>query len=194
MKVISNSSVPSCDSKSLTALSNIVRVTIFAAFLASSIMVSPTIAKENWRDLATFFGGHLTAKGQFQNFHDGSTRGVRVDMQGKSEGRAFRIIMDATYSDGEKEHKVWRFLKVAEGRYVGYRADLIGKATVVVQGNKIDITYVARVRRKDSKTYNLNFKETFLFKQPGTGAYWIRVSLLFVPIGEARLIVRKQSH
>jgi hypothetical protein len=35
----------------------------------------------------------------------------------------------AVYSDCEKQHKVWRFSKVAEGWYVSQRADLMGQAS-----------------------------------------------------------------
>ena len=149
-------------------------------------------AQEKSRDLATFFSGHLTATGQFQNFHDGSTRGVRVDIHGAPDGDAFKLVEDTTYSDGEKHHKVWRFSKVGEGRYVGQRADLIGQAKVEAQGNKIEIAYRARVPTKDGKTHDLNFKETFLFTQPGTADYRLGVSLLSIPVGEAHLTVRKR--
>ncbi|WP_026608433.1 DUF3833 family protein [Methylocapsa acidiphila] len=163
-----------------------------AAVLAASVGASPLSAQEKSRDLATFFSGHLTATGKFQNHLDGSARGVRVDIRGASEGNAFKLIEDTVYSDGQKQHRVWRFLKVAEGRYIGQRADLIGQATVSAQGNKIDIAYRARVPTKDGATHDLDFKEVFVFMQSGTADYRLSVSLLLIPVGEAHLIVRKQ--
>jgi hypothetical protein len=134
----------------------------YAVLLAAvSVVASPAFAKEKSRDLATFFSGHLTATGQFQNYHDGSTRGVRVDIHGARDGDAFKLVEDTAYSDGEKHHWVWRFSKVAEGRYVGRRANLIGQAKVEAHGNKIEIAYRARVPTKNGKTHDLNFKETF---------------------------------
>src|SRR4029450_10384902 len=106
---------------------------LFAAFVTAS----PAFAQERSGDLATFLSGHLTATGQFQNYHDGSTRGVRVDIHGAPIVAAFKLVEDTVYSDGEKQHRVWRFSKVAKGRYVGQRADLIGQASVEAHGNRI---------------------------------------------------------
>ncbi|WP_171015240.1 DUF3833 family protein [Methylocystis sp. B8] len=162
------------------------------ASLLAAIISCPAFAEEKSRDLATFFSGRLTAKGEFKNFHDGSTRGVRVNIRGAPDGDSFKLIEDTTYSDGEKQYKVWRFTKIGEGRYVGQRADLVGPASVVAQGNNIEIAYRARVSTKDGKTHELNFNETYLFTQPGTATYSLRVSLLFIPMGEAHLTIRKQ--
>ena len=160
--------------------------------LAASVIASPAFAQEKTGDLATFLSGHLTATGQFKNYLDGSTRGVRVDIHGARDGDAFKLIEDTAYSDGEKHHWVWRFSKVAEGRYVGQRANLIGRAKVEAHGNKIEIAYRARVPTKDGKTHDLSFNETFVFTQSGTADYRLRVSLLSIPVGEAHLTVRKR--
>ena len=168
-----------------------VRCCCFAVFLAASIIASPAFAQDKSDDLAAFLSGHLIAVGQFQNHHDGSTRGVRVDIHGAPIGGAFKLVEDTVYSDGEKQHRVWRFSKLAEGRYVGQRADLIGQASVVAHGNRIEIASRARVPTKDGKIHDLNFKETFVFTQTGTADYQLHVSLLFVPVGNAHLTVRK---
>jgi len=190
--VIGGPGVPRIDSELWSAMSHFVRCSRFAVLLAAFVTASPAFAQEKSRDLATFLSGHLTATGHFQNYHDGSTRGVRVDIHGAPVGNAFKLVEDTVYSDGEKQHRVWRFSKVTEGRYVGQRADLIGEANVVAHGNRIEITYRAHVPTKDGKTHDLNFKETFVFAQSGTADYQLHVSLLFVPVGDAHLTVRKR--
>jgi Protein of unknown function (DUF3833) len=175
-----------------SAVPTFIRRSHYAVLLAASFISSPAFAQDKSRDLANFLSGHLTATGQFQNYHDGSTRGVRVDIHGARDGNAFKLVEDTAYSDGEKHHWVWRFLKVAEGRYVGRRANLIGQAKAEAHGNKIEIAYRARVPTKDGKTHDLNFKETFVFTQSGTADYRLRVSLLTIPVGEAHLTVRKR--
>ncbi|NUJ79374.1 DUF3833 family protein [Methylocystis sp. FS] len=191
MNVIDNSSVLGIDSELWWAMSRFVRHFSLVALFAASLISCPAFAEGKAHDLATFFSGRLTAKGKFKNFHDGSTRGVRVDIRGAPDGNSFKLIQDTTYSDGEKQHKVWRFSKIGKGRYVGRRADLVGPASVVAHGNNIEIAYRARVSTKDGKTHELNFKETYLFTRPGTATYWLRASLLFIPMGEARLTIRK---
>ena len=175
-----------------SAVPTFIRRSHYVVLLAASFFTSPAFAQDKSRDLANFLSGHLTATGQFQNYLDGSTRGVRVDIHGARDGNAFKLIEDTAYSDGEKHHWVWRFSKVAEGRYVGQRANLIGRAKVEAHGNKIEIAYRARVPTKDGKTHNLSFNETFVFTQSGTADYRLRVSLLSIPVGEAHLTVRKR--
>ncbi|MCI4677393.1 DUF3833 domain-containing protein [Rhodoblastus acidophilus] len=163
----------------------------FAVLLLVSLVASPAFAREKSSALKTFLSGHLTATGQFHNYLDGSTRGVRVNLHGAPYGAAFRLVEDSVYSDGEKQHRVWRFSKVGDGLYVGQRSDLIGHATVETHGNRIDIAYRARVPTKDGKIHDLDFKETFVFMQSGTADYRLKVSLGLIPVGQAHLAVRK---
>jgi len=193
MNVTAGPGVPRIGSDLWSAVPTFVRRSRYAVLLAASVIASPAFTQEKTRDPATFLSGHLTATGQFQNYLDGSTRGVRVDIYGSPDGDAFKLVEDTAYSDGEKHHWVWRFSKVADGRYVGRRHGLIGQAVVEASGNKIEIAYRAHVPTKDGKTHDLNFKETFVFTQSGTADYRLRVSLLSIPVGEAHLTVRKRA-
>jgi hypothetical protein len=192
MNVIGVRGIPRTDSELWSAMSPFDCRAWRAVLLAASAIASPAFAQEKSRDLATFLSGHLTASGQFQNYHDGSTRGVRVDIHGAPVGGAFKLIEDTVYSDGEKHHTVWRFSKIGDGRYVGQRANLIGQAKVEAHGNTIEIAYRAHFPMKDGTTHDLNFKETFVFTQSGTADYRLRVSFLSIPVGEAHLTVRKR--
>jgi hypothetical protein len=192
MHVIGDRGIPITHSELWSAMSPFDCRACCAVLLAASAIASPAFAQEKSHDLATFLSGHLTASGQFQNYHDGSTRGVRVDIHGAPVGGAFKLVEDTVYSDGEKRHTVWRFLKVGDGRYVGQRANLIGQAKVEANGNTIEIAYRAHFPMKDGTTHDLNFKETFVFTKSGTADYRLRVSFLSIPVGEAHLIVRKR--
>jgi hypothetical protein len=113
MNVISNPGVPRADSELWSNMSLFVRRSRIALLLAASVIASPAFAQEKSLDLASFFSGHLTATGQFRNYLDGSTRGVRVDIHGAPVGGAFKLVEDTVYSDGEEPHTVWRFSKGA---------------------------------------------------------------------------------
>jgi hypothetical protein len=176
-------------------MSRFVRRSRFAIIFAASVIASPEFAQENAQekshDLTSFFSGNLIATGQFSDYLGRSTRGLQVEIHGAPDGGVFKLVEDATYSDGEKKKWDWRFSKDSEGRYVGWRADLIGEAKVEAHGDKIEITYRAHVPMKDGNIQDLNFAETFIFTQAGTADYQLRVSLLFVPVAEAHLTVRK---
>ena len=166
--------------------------TIIVAILLVAATWSNVTAAEVKRDLSVFFSGHLIAKGQFKNFIDGTKRGTTIDIRGGQTGKTFTLTENTTYSDGEKQRKVWKFTKLAEGRYIGRRSDLIGDATVEAKGQRIELNYAARVPSKDGTVRTLKFKETFSFTSARTGTYVVRVWLSLLPVGEARLSVQKQ--
>lgn len=175
-------------------MSRFVRYSCLAGAFALSLHAAPSLAQDKAVELTTFFSGNLIATGTFSDYLGRSTRGLKVNIHGASDGNVLRLIEDATYSDGEKKRWAWNFSKIADGRYVGQRADLIGDAKVESRGNTIEIAYRARVPMKDGSTKDLNFAETFTFTQPGTADYRVRVSLLFVPVAEAHLTVRKLTN
>jgi len=117
MNVTAGPGVPRIGSDLWSAVPTFVRRSRYAVLLAASVIASPAFTQEKTRDPATFLSGHLTATGQFQNYLDGSTRGVRVDIYGSPDGDAFKLVEDTAYSDGEKHHWVWRFSK-SQTRYV----------------------------------------------------------------------------
>ena len=145
-------------------------------------------------DLATFFSGHLTASGKFQNFSDGTTLKINVDVQGERLGKLFRITMNTAFSDGRRERKVWAFEKTGDGQYAGRRADLVGTANVVVRGNDVSMSYVAKVPNKSGKVFNVAFTEIYQFSASGRGTQSIRASVLSIPVGRGSLVIRKLSN
>lgn len=165
---------------------------VHVALVLCLLGIAPPARAES-KDFATFFTGHLVATGNFKNFRDGSTRGIRTDIRGGPVGKGFRLTTNTTFSDGQKERKVWSFQKVATDRYVGRRADLIGTATVVVRGHTVRLNYTARVRGKDGKSYNVAFMETFRFANSGAGTSMVKASVFSIPVGEAQFVVRKLS-
>ena len=82
MNLTDSPDVPRSGSELWSAVPTFIRRSRYAVLLAASVIASPAFAQEKSRDLATFLSGHLTATGQFKNYLDGSTRGVRVDIHG----------------------------------------------------------------------------------------------------------------
>ncbi len=172
-------------------MSHLVRRSRFAALLAASVIVSPGFGQEKSIDLASFISGNLVATGKFTDYLARSTRGLQVNIHGVTEGSAFKLAEDMVYSDGETRKWVWKFTKTGAGQYVGQRADLIGKATVVTHGGSVEISYKAHIAMRDGKEHDLDFVETFTFGQSGAADYQMRVSKMFIPVAEAHLTVRK---
>ncbi len=164
-----------------------------AVILAASV-VAPTAMGEDRTDaLVNFLSGRLVASGKVSEYLSRSTRNLKVDIVGSTEGGVLKVNEDAAYSDGEKRKYNWRFTKIGEGRYIGRRPDVIGEAQVVSRGNRIEITYKAHEPMKGGGTQDLNFAETFEITSPSTANYKVSVSLLFMPVAEASLTIQKAS-
>jgi hypothetical protein len=143
------------------------------------------------RRLEQFFAGQFVADGEFRNFVERTHRTLHLDIHGSVQGNSFVLVEDSIFSDGERHHYVWTFERVAAGRYVGCRADLIGDAQVVVRGDTMDLSYKARVPMRDGGSHDLDFREHFTFTGPETLNYRMKISLSFVQVGEAKMTIRR---
>jgi hypothetical protein len=142
--------------------------------------------------LEDFFRGTLTASGTFLNTRDGSQRGLKVRMKGTWDGRTLTLVEDFVYSDGERDRKTWRFTKVAEGRYVGTREDVLGTADVVQDGDAVRLRYTARVATKGGSSYDIRFDDLLVKTDTRTVRNTADLSFLYViPVGKVDLTIRR---
>lgn len=142
--------------------------------------------------LEEFFRGTLTASGTFFNTRDGSQRGLKVRMKGTWDGRTLTLVEDFVYSDGERDRKTWRFTKVAEGRYVGTREDVLGTADIIQDGDAVRLRYTARVATKGGSSYDIRFDDLLVKTDARTVRNTADLSFLyFIPVGKVDLTIRK---
>ncbi len=159
--------------------------------IATSIVAPAALAEDRTDALVEFLNGRLVASGKVSDYVSRSTRDLKVEIAGSTEGDVLKVDENAAYSDGEKRIYNWRFTKVGEGRYIGRRPDVIGDAQVVSSGNRIEITYKAYEPMKDGTTQTLNFAENFEITSRTTANFKVNVSLLFVPVADVSLTIRK---
>jgi hypothetical protein len=164
---------------------------VAGATLIAAGLSGPACAGSSRNDLATFLSGHLVGDGQFRNLVDSTSRKVHVDIHGTVHGSHLQLVEDTRFSDGEHHHKVWQVEKVSEGHYVGQRTDLVGPAQIDARGSEIEMIYKARVPVKSGGVHTLDFDEHFVFAPNGLLTNKMRISFLFVPVGEASLAIRK---
>lgn len=164
-------------------------VVVLSALLAASAAYA---TQQNVKDLGVFLTGRLVAEGKFSDYIGGSTRGLRVDIQGVSRGETIDLVEDMVYSDGETRKYVWKFTKEND-EYVGHRADLIGKAKVTRRGDAVEIAYRANILLPGGKEQELDFVETLIFEDASTAKMKIQISKLFLPVANAQLTVKKLS-
>lgn len=171
-----------------------------AAFAAAALVPLPAFAANapavpastGKLVLEEFFRGPLTAEGVFKNTRDGTSRSMKVRMNGTWDGSTLTLVEDFVWSDGERDRKTWRFTRVGEGRYTGTREDVLGTADVVQDGNDVRLSYTARVTTKDGSSYSIRFADLLRLTDRRTvlntadlKAFW------FVPVGTVTLTIRK---
>jgi hypothetical protein len=109
-------------------------------------------------DLKQYFNGRLDAWGIFQDRSGKVVRRFTVVMNCYWEGDVGTLEEDFTYSDGEKERRVWTLRRVAPDRYVGTAGDVIGEAQGVVAGNALNWRYTLALP-VSGKVYHFDFDD-----------------------------------
>ena len=142
--------------------------------------------------LERFFTGPLTAKGTVENLRDGTKRDFTIAMQGTWVGPRGTLDEDVVYADGEREHKVWTFEKVGEGRYIGRRPDVTQDAEVVEDAQGIGMTYKAETKIPAGLTLNLSFADRMTLTAPNVVAVRSDVTYLYVSAATLTLTITKK--
>jgi hypothetical protein len=109
-------------------------------------------------DLKTYFNGDITAHGLFTDRSGKVVRRFTVDMQCSWQGDDGVLDEHFSYSDGEKQRRVWRLKKLPDGRYTGTADDVIGIAQGQSAGNAFQWSYTLRLP-VDGKTYDVQFDD-----------------------------------
>ena len=138
--------------------------------------------------LERFFTGPLTATGTVENLRDGTRRDFTIAMQGRWNGPHGTLVEDVAYADGEKEHKVWSFEKVGDGRYLGRRSDVTRDAAIVEDDAGVAMTYKADTKVPPGLTLNLSFSDRFTLVAPDT--VMVRSDVTYFGVSAAALTLR----
>jgi hypothetical protein len=109
-------------------------------------------------DLKTYFNGDITAHGLFTDRSGKVVRRFTVDMKCSWQGDDGVLDERFSYSDGEKQRRVWRLKKLPDGRYTGTADDVIGIAQGQSSGNAFQWSYTLRLP-VDGKTYDVQFDD-----------------------------------
>ncbi|MET1411031.1 DUF3833 family protein [Roseibium sp. HPY-6] len=134
------------------------------AFIITLLVLglSPATAAAKQLVLEEFFRGKTVGKGVFESKIAGVYRPFTVYLTGTWNARTFtlRLREDFVYEDGEKDTKTWFFQKVADGRYIGQRADVIAPTNVKTDSNgALRFSYVAELETENGPLL-LKFDDT----------------------------------
>lgn len=96
-------------------------------------------------DFRGYFSGPVQAHGMFTDRSGRVVKRFTVSMQGRWSGDRGVLEEDFTYSNGEKERRVWQLKDLGGGRFEGRAADIVGVAEGEQSGNAIRFRYTMRV-------------------------------------------------
>jgi hypothetical protein len=141
--------------------------------------------------LESFFLGKLHGGGESQDPEHGE-RTVNFSGFGTAIPGGLELSYDIAFSDGERQHKVWTFLKAGQGRYIGRRTDVVGDAQLVQSGRDIQLTYTAHVPTKEG-VKDLSFDEHFTLTGGGTIVNQLTANFLFLDVASAQVTIHRAS-
>jgi Protein of unknown function (DUF3833) len=140
--------------------------------------------------LENFFLGPLRGAGSEQDSEHAAARSVTFSGTGTRVDGGVRLVYNVVFSDGEHQHRVWTFVKVAPSTYIGRRADVVGNAQVTQSGNDVHMTYTARVDTKGGPK-NLSFDEHFTRTGPRTLVNRLQATYLFLTVASGDITIRR---
>lgn len=144
-------------------------------------------------ELSSFFTGTIDAWGIFQKRSGEVARRFHVEIlthwTSPSEGTLDERF---TYSDGEKQRRVWTLKRQADGTWQGTADDVVGVATGRVSGNALHWTYVLRLP-VDGKEYLVNFDDWMWQMDEHSMMNRSTMSKFGIDLGEVTLFFRKRT-
>lgn len=92
-------------------------------------------------DLRSYFDGQVRAWGVFTDRAGRVVKRFTVRMDCSWKGDEGVLDEAFTYSDGQRQRRVWRLTRQAQGRYTGSADDVVGQAQGEQLGNAFHWTY-----------------------------------------------------
>lgn len=154
-------------------------------------LVAGRAAEAGPLSLEQFFRGRLTANGTVENLRQGGTRAFTMDMKASWDGPKGTLVQEVAFADGERQHKVWTFEKIGEGRFVGRRADLTRDADVVEDEKGVRMSYNATTPVPALGTLNLAFEERLTPVSRGVVAMQSDITFLFVSAARVTMTITR---
>lgn len=144
--------------KRRAALSALVLAAAGGLAACAGPQVSDYAADKPLLDLARYFNGTLDAYGVFTDRSGKVVRRFTVVMVCSWNGNEGVLDEDFTYSDGEKQRRIWRLKKLPDGRYTGTADDVKGEAQGQAAGNTFRWGYTLNLP-VDGKVYEVQFDD-----------------------------------
>ena len=144
-------------------------------------------------EMSSFFNGTIDAWGMFQKRSGEVVRRFHVEIEASWKSADEGTLDEHfTYSDGEKQRRVWTLKRQADGTWQGTADDVVGVATGRISGNALRWTYVLRLP-VDGREYLVNFDDWMWQMDDQSMMNRSTMSKFGFDLGEVTLFFRKRA-
>lgn len=137
--------------------------------------------------------GRTIARGEFRAIN-GVRRGFTATLNGTWDGETMTLVEDFIYDDGERDRKTWVLRRVAPGRYVGTREDVVGEAVGFQDGNAFRLEYDVRLPSEDGRPgRRVRFRDVIVNREDGTILNRATVGLWGLRVARVELTMEREE-
>lgn len=141
-------------------------------------------------DLFAYFDGSTKAWGIFEDRFGTLRREFVVDIVGTIEGNTLTLDEDFTYSDGEKDRRIWTITDLGDNRFEGRADDILGTAQGVAAGNALNWSYDMMLTVGDSQ-YKVHFNDWMFLQSDDVLINRAKVSKWGLEVGSVTLFFKR---
>lgn len=164
---------------------------VFSITSCSSYDASEYANNEPKLDIREYLNGNLTAHGVIFDWSGKVSRHFTVDMNGKWQGNNGTLTEYFTYSDGQKQKRVWELSFKDEHNFTGTAGDVIGDGNGTQYGNAVHLNYTLRQKRESGSTIDLNIDDWMFLTDKGVLLNRSKLYKFGIPVGEVFIAFTK---
>jgi hypothetical protein len=142
--------------------------------------------------LEDYFDGTVDAWGIVMDRSGEVIRRFSVTIEGRWQDGKGELDERFVYADGERETRVWKIERTAQGRYVGRADDVVGTASGTAAGNALNWAYTLRVPVGDS-IYEIDFDDWMFLVDEQTLINRALMSKFGFRVGEVLITFKRRS-
>ena len=106
------------------------------------------------------------ARGEFRTI-TGVRRGFTAHLNGSWDGETLVLVEDFEFDDGERDRKTWRLRRIAPGRYLGTREDVVGEALGYQDGRAFRLEYNIVLPSENGRGRQVRFRDVMVLDGRG---------------------------
>jgi hypothetical protein len=134
--------------------------------------------------------GESVARGEFRAI-TGVRRPFTARLNGAWEGQVLTLVEDFYFDDGERDRKTWRLERVAPGRYVGAREDVVGQAQGFQDGDVFRLEYDIVLPGENGRGRKVRFRDVIALRADGDVINNATVGWFGLRVGSVSLVIER---